>query len=106
MISTQMRKGILEYCVLKVISNNEEVYGYEISQILVQYGIEGITEGTLYPLLLRMEKNKLINFTLKESSIGPKRKYYKITSYGNQCLSTFYKSWKKLSISIEHLFEE
>ena len=58
MIPSQMLKGTLEGCVLKVISNRE-TYGYEISQRLLEHGFEGISEGTIYPLLLRMEKNGL-----------------------------------------------
>ena len=57
MIPTQMLKGTLEGCILKVISKNE-TYGYEISEALKDYGFSNISEGTIYPLLLRLEKNQ------------------------------------------------
>ena len=59
MIPSQMLKGTLEGCILKIISR-QETYGYEISQQLQQYGFADISEGTIYPLLLRLEKSGLI----------------------------------------------
>ncbi|WP_394325589.1 PadR family transcriptional regulator [Methanosarcina barkeri] len=64
-----MLKGILESCILKIISS-KETYGYEISQQLKKYGFSGISEGTIYPLLLRLEKNDLIKAKYRESLLG------------------------------------
>ena len=78
MIPSQMLKGTLEGCILAVIGK-KETYGYEISEQLMEYGFGKITEGTIYPLLLRLEKNELVTATYKASDIGPKRKYYELT---------------------------
>ncbi|MCO5384200.1 MAG: PadR family transcriptional regulator [Methanosarcina barkeri] len=83
MIPSQMLKGILEGCILKVISS-KETYGYEISQQLQKYGFSDISEGTVYPLLLRLEKNNLITAEYRESALGPKRKYFSITPTGKK----------------------
>ena len=89
MIPSQMLKGTLEGCVLKVISDNE-TYGYEISQKLLEHGFEGISEGTIYPLLLRMEKNGLIDFS--------------ITEKGREELEQFLKSFRELEAAVNHVF--
>ena len=88
MIPSQMLKGILEGCILKVISS-KETYGYEISQQLQKYGFSDISEGTIYPLLLRLEKNNLITAKYRESALGPKRKYFSITPAGDKELEAF-----------------
>ena len=69
MIPSQMLKGTLEGCILKVISQ-KETYGYEISENLRTYGFTDISEGTIYPLLLRLEKNGLITAQYRESPVG------------------------------------
>ena len=66
MISTQMLKGTLEGCILGII-RKRETYGYEISEALGQYGFGKITEGTIYPILLRLEKNGMIRATYRRS---------------------------------------
>ncbi|HHT07735.1 MAG TPA: PadR family transcriptional regulator [Clostridiales bacterium] len=104
MIPSQMWKGILDGCVLKVISR-EETYGYEISEALKAFGFTEIAEGTIYPLLLRLERNGLIAATYRESPVGPRRKYFSITDAGLTELATFYNSWTQLASAIETLFE-
>lgn len=103
MIPSQMLKGTLEGCVLKVISNRE-TYGYEISQRLLEHGFEGIPEGTVYPLLLRMEKNGLIEAEYKASVLGPKRKYFSITEKGREELEKFLKSFREMETAVNHIF--
>lgn len=103
MISSQMLKGTLEGCVLKIISG-KETYGYEIAEELKKYGFSEISEGTIYPLLLRLEKNKLICAVYRESSIGPKRKYFSITVQGMEELKVFQESFQELSQAISNLF--
>lgn len=100
---SQMLKGTLEGCVLKVISNRE-TYGYEISQRLLEHGFEGIPEGTVYPLLLRMEKNGLIEAEYKASVLGPKRKYFSITEKGREELEKFLKSFREMEAAVNHVF--
>ncbi len=89
MDKAQLMKGILEGCILKII-DQEETYGYEIVTRLQDYGFTDAKEGTLYPLLLRLEKKKLIQGVFKESPLGPKRKYYTLTQDGEMYLSRFY----------------
>ena len=74
MIPSQMLKGTLEGCILTVIGQGE-VYGYEISQKLERYGFGKIAEGTIYPLLLRLEKNGCVSSFYRKSEVGPRRKY-------------------------------
>lgn len=103
MIPSQMLKGILESCILKIISS-KETYGYEISQQLKIYGFSGISEGTIYPLLLRLEKNALIKAKYRESALGPKRKYFSITPAGEKELETFVNNWQELNHAVNQLF--
>lgn len=103
MIPSQMLKGTLEGCILKVISI-KETYGYEISLMLHEYGFSDISEGTIYPLLLRLEKNGLIMAQYKESPVGPKRKYFSLTSEGEKEVNSFYSNWEELAGAINKLF--
>lgn len=81
MIPSQMLKGTLEGCILGILSQ-KETYGYEISSQLAAYGFGTIPEGTIYPLLLRLEKNGLVSAAFRPSELGPKRKYYSLTPAG------------------------
>src|SRR5699024_948903 len=93
--TTQMLKGILDGCLLAIIKN-KEVYGYELADKLETYGFHSFSEGTIYPLLLRMQKEGLVTSTLKKSTAGPKRKYYSLTPKGKQELDIFIKRWGDL----------
>lgn len=104
MISTQMLKGVLEGCILKIISS-KQTYGYEISEELNKYGFSKISEGTIYPILLRLEKNDCIVAEYRESPNGPKRKYFSITPTGIKELQVFFLSWQELHNAISMLFE-
>lgn len=103
MISSQMLKGMLEGCVLKIISENE-TYGYEISQQLKTYGFGEISEGTIYPLLLRMENKGMIRAEYRESASGPRRKYFSVTARGEIELAEFQNQWTELSEAVGKLF--
>lgn len=105
MFPSQMRKGILEGCVLAVISQ-KETYGYEISQQLQQYGFGEISEGTIYPLLLRLEKQQYVTAAYCQSEIGPKRKYYRITEAGKEEMYAFFRNFAMLSQSISRLSQQ
>ncbi len=100
-----MLKGTLEGCILKIISS-KETYGYEISEKLREYGFAEISEGTIYPLLLRLERNGLIIAQYRESPVGPKRKYFSISADGKAELNSFYSSWVELSQAINVLFQK
>ena len=103
MIPSQMLKGTLEGCVLEIISRSQ-TYGYEISQKLQTYGFGEISEGTIYPMLLRLEKNGLIEAQYNASLLGPKRKYFSITQQGKEELERFRKSFRELEQAVECLF--
>ena len=100
---SQFFKGTLEGCILKII-NDEEVYGYEIAEKLKNYGLSEVSEGTIYPLLLRLEKGGFLNYTKKESPYGPKRKYYTLSLKGKDELEHFYQNWIQLRDSIDKMF--
>ena len=99
MIPSQMLKGVLEGSVLAIISR-QETYGYEISQELERYGFGKITEGTIYPLLMRLEKQGSIKSELLPSPLGPKRKYFTVTPAGRDYLESFENCWRRISESV------
>ncbi len=97
-------RGTLEGCILKTISE-KTTYGYEIMMSLKNKGFEDISEGTIYPLLMRLEKQGSIISELLPSPLGPKRKYYSITSSGRDYLKSFETCWKKISESMSCFFD-
>lgn len=99
-------KGILEGCVLSVIARGE-TYGYEILSYLEQQGFEELSEGTLYPVLTRLDKNGCIACRKAKSPLGPIRKYYTITEAGRKRLNLFKQSFTKVTESANRiLFQE
>lgn len=102
---SQMMKGILEGCILKIIDKSE-TYGYEIAVQLQKYGFTDVKEGTLYPLLLRLEKKGLITATFKPSPLGPKRKYYDLTKAGKEYVAGFYEVWNEVWQTVDGIFSE
>ena len=105
MDKAQLLKGILEGCILKIIENHE-TYGYEIVTKLQEYGFSDAKEGTLYPLLLRLEKKQLIQGIFKESPLDPKRKYYHLTEDGKEYVKFFYENWKEIEQLVRNIFQE
>ncbi len=95
MDDTQLLKGILEGCVLSVIAEGE-TYGYEILSRLEQDGFTELGEGTLYPVLTRLDKNGCIACRKAKSPLGPIRKYYTITETGIQRLACFKENFVKV----------
>jgi len=102
MIPSQMLKGVLEGCILEII-RKQDTYAYEISKQLEEYGFGIISEGTIYPIILRLQKNELVESTLRKSDSGPKRKYYRLTKKGVNTLNQFKRNWQLLSYAVEHL---
>ena len=90
----QMRKGILEFCILHIISRGE-VYASDMLEELTSARIIEV-EGTLYPLLTRLRKAGLVEYKWVESTSGPPRKYYTLTNEGSEFLSQLDKTWKEL----------
>ena len=93
---TEMLKGVLEGCVLEIIGK-KETYGYEITQNLRKLGFTDIAEGTVYTILVRLERNNLVNVERKASSIGPARKFYSLNDAGKDYLKSFWDNWDFLS---------
>jgi len=90
----QMRKGILELCVLSIIADEEAYPSDIISKLKASKLI--VVEGTLYPLLSRLKNAGLLHYTWKESKSGPPRKYYHITEEGSAFLEELLDTWKEL----------
>lgn len=104
MYESQLLRGILEGCVLGVISHGE-TYGYEIISKLEQAGFENLLEGTLYPVLTRLEKKKFVSCRKAKSPFGPIRKYYSITGEGTAYYEAFKKSYTKIIAASENILE-
>jgi len=85
--TVQVRKGLLELCILNALAD-EERYGYDLVKTLVATPGLGVTEGTIYPLLSRLRVAGLISSRLEESSSGPARKYYCLTKEGRRSMET------------------
>lgn len=92
MNDSQLLKGILEGCVLAIIDQGE-TYGYDILEKLDSYGFEDIIEGTLYPVLTRLDKKEYISCRKVKSPYGPIRKYFRITEKGSIYLNNFRKDY-------------
>lgn len=101
---TEMLKGVLEGCVLEIISH-EEIYGYEITRRLNALGFSDVVDGTVYTILLRLEKNKLVEITKKPSDMGPPRKFFKLNDAGCEELRKFWERWEFVSSKINELKE-
>lgn len=97
----QMRKGILEYCILSVLAGKDG-YASDIIEKLKEAKLI-IVEGTLYPLLTRLKNDGLLNYRWEESKSGPPRKYYTITDTGQTFLSELDESWKELVDSVNKI---
>ena len=101
----QLRKGTLEWCILKIISR-EPTYGYAIAAMLRESGFADLTEGTLYPLLLRLERKGLIAAEYRAGSGGPSRKYYQLTPDGAQCLAEFVAAWQTTGAAVNRILQD
>ncbi len=104
MIESQMLKGVIEGVILHIIKNNQ-TYGYELVEELKRNGFYTMTEGTVYPILKRLNQKGLILGAFKKSEIGPRRKYYYITHAGKVYLSSFYKSYEELSVCVNNVID-
>lgn len=100
----QMRKGVLEYCILSVLSRNA-CYASDIIKELKEAQVI-VVEGTLYPLLTRQKNAGLLAYRWEESPQGPPRKYYELTDVGRQVLSELEKSWGELVKSVDKIRQQ
>jgi PadR family transcriptional regulator, regulatory protein PadR len=98
---TQLRKGILEFCVLTALED-APLYGYDIVRQLRTLEVLVISEGTIYPILSRLRKEGLLGTYLEESPEGPARKYYQLTSRGKDMLGRMRGVWTAMSQGVEN----
>ncbi len=101
---TELLKGVLEGCVLEIISRNQ-TYGYEIAATLRTLGFADVVEGTVYTILLRLEKNNLVDIEKRSSTLGPPRKFYSLNQAGRAELETFWAKWNFISLKMNQLKE-
>ena len=95
----QMRKGILEYCILSILSHNEAYPSEVISELKASKMI--VVEGTLYPLLTRLKNAGILTYRWEESTSGPPRKYYTLTETGESFLAELDTTWEELAAAVE-----
>lgn len=103
-IKAQMRKGVLEMCILSVIQR-KEAYASDILDVLKKHEMI-VVEGTLYPLLTRLKNDGFLEYYWTESRSGPPRKYYKITVLGERFLQELQKGWAEMQKVISDLMNE
>ncbi len=95
----QLLKGVLRMLVLRVLSD-EETYGYELVTRLTSRGMAGISTGTVYPVLNRLEREGLLDSRLVASTAGPARKYYGVTPPGEEALADAIGGWEDLAAAV------
>ena len=101
---TEMLKGVLEGVVLEIISRHE-TYGYEITKDLQELGFEDIVEGTVYTILIRLEKKSLVQTVKRKSAVGPMRKFYSLNAAGEEELASFWERWDFVDSRLKMLKE-
>ena len=100
-MKSQLRKGILEYCILLIL-NSRKAYANDIVQLLQEARLI-VVDGTLYPLLTRLKNMNLLNYQWIESNQGPPRKYYEVTSEGKKFLAEMEQAWGEVMETVNHL---
>ncbi|HEY5649869.1 MAG TPA: PadR family transcriptional regulator [Acidimicrobiia bacterium] len=102
--SSQLLKGVLDMCLLAVISEQPS-YGYEMVRKLSSRGLDLVSDGTIYPVLSRLQRGGLIDSYLEPSTEGPARKYYRITEAGTARLADWTNEWRTMSDGVEAVLE-
>lgn len=97
---TELRRGVLEYCVLAVVRHHES-YAFDIVRDLSDAGELVTSEGTIYPLLSRLRRDRLVTTTWRESGSGPPRRYYRITEEGRRALDAFAGDWARFRDAVD-----
>jgi PadR family transcriptional regulator, regulatory protein PadR len=100
----QMRRGTLQYCVLSLLVS-EERYGFDIVRALAEQDGMVTSEGTIYPLLSRLRRDRLVESTWQESPSGPPRRYYRLTDTGHTALESFKSEWRRFRDGVDHFVE-
>jgi len=101
--NSQMRKGVLELCILSIVSR-EDAYASDIISKLKEAKLI-VVEGTLYPLLTRLKNEGMLSYRWEESTQGPPRKYYRITEAGQKALLEMTEDWRELAEAVERLLD-
>ena len=101
---TQMRKGVLEYCVLASL-RDEERYGFDLVRTLAKADGLIMSEGTIYPLLARLRRDGAVDTRWRESDAGPPRRYYRLTEAGAHALESFTDDWVRFRDSVDFLLQ-
>lgn len=104
-MTSQMLKGILEGCILKLIEK-EPMYGYDIITRLHEFNLNMVSEGSIYPLLLKLQKAGYIKSIRIKSKQGPMRKYYSLTEEGTSYLKKYKENWDKIDSAVNMIFME
>lgn len=99
---SQMRKGLLELCILGIIRREKEAYPSDIAEQL-KAGKLVVLEGTLYPLLTRLKNAGVLTYRWEESTSGPPRKYYALTKEGLEFYAKLHQAWLEISTAVHHL---
>lgn len=100
-IQSQMRKGLLEYCILGML-HHREMYPGDMIVGLKQAGLV-ILEGTLYPLLTRLKNGGFLQYRWEESQSGPPRKYFILTDEGKKLYEVLHQTWQEISVSVNQI---
>lgn len=100
-VKSQMRKGVLEYCILSILRKNDAYASSLIAELKEAKMI--VVEGTLYPLLTRQKNQGLLSYRWEESTQGPPRKYYTLTNKGKEALAEMDTAWQEVVDSIEYI---
>ena len=102
-LATQLRKGVIEYCVLAMLKDRPH-YGGELVQVL--RGMDGllVSEGTIYPLLSRMRGEGLVETEWRETAGGSPRRYYRVSRAGNKAVSDFRLEWLRFRDTVDRVF--
>lgn len=103
-VISQLRRGVLEFCVLALL-RDEERYGVELVHTLAEADGMVTTEGTLYPLLGRLRRDGVVETSWRESPSGPPRRYYRLTPDGHAVLDAFTSEWTRFRTSVDTLLD-
>ena len=99
----QLKKGVLDMCILYILNKNDS-YGYDITEKISKF-IE-VSEGTVYPILRKLNDDNFLTTYLMESMNGPPRKYYQITDLGRKRYLKLKEDWEKINIQVSKLIKE
>jgi PadR family transcriptional regulator, regulatory protein PadR len=102
---TQLRRGVLEYCVLSLLGD-AEIYAFDLVRRLAEVDGMVTSEGTIYPLLSRLRRDGWVDTRWVESGSGPPRRYYSITPAGTRALQTFALEWRRFRDAVDQFLGE